>query len=189
MRAAATILVIVTGLMLAGGLDREPGIADIEPEHVAPLAESRFAVRATPGRLTLTGTTLSTSHEAALQTLARNRFGTRVTVTEFRPGVLIPDSWAEMSIAVLEVVATMNSAEAILAPLSIDIRGVTSDAVLTASGIDLLHTLVPGNLKLTTDIIVVRSSAPLDELCRKAFSALLLGPVSFEESSAEIRKG
>ena len=57
----------------------------------------------------------------------------------------------------------------------------------TAARLENLRSGVPASVQLVTDILVVRSTASLDELCRKAFSAMALGPVSFMESSAEIR--
>ena len=57
----------------------------------------------------------------------------------------------------------------------------------TADRMDLLRGEMPATAELHADIIVVHSAESLDDLCRKAFSALVLGPVSFARSSAELR--
>ncbi|MDH3266786.1 MAG: OmpA family protein, partial [Gammaproteobacteria bacterium] len=41
--------------------------------------------------------------------------------------------------------------------------------------------------KINSDIIVVGNATPFEQLCAQAFSKLVLRPVSFRQSSAEIR--
>ena len=187
MRVTATLLVLAAGALVSTELHRgsEPG--DAATEFHPPLAEPRLAISLAPARLSIASTSVSAGHEAALRGQARDLCATAELVTNFRPGVMRAANWRSASNRLLDVVASMESAEARLTARGIDIRGVTADADITARRIETLRREMPAAMRLVTDIIVVRSRAPLDELCRKAFAGLALGPVSFARSSAELR--
>ena len=70
---------------------------------------------------------------------------------------------------------------------SIEIRGVTTDAEAFDVRLDYLRENLPTDTSLSSDVVVINSTIPFDELCREAFSRLIAGPVSFRQSSAEIR--
>lgn len=187
MRVTTTILVLVAGVLLSANIHRDSASAIAAAGYQSPLAEPRLAIRSAPPRVAIGGTSVSASHEAALRSLAEELFADADVAADFRPGVIRVTGWRVAGDRLLHTVASMESAEAELTASRIDIRGVTSDANHTAAQIDALRQAVPASTRLFTDIIVVRSRASLDELCRKAFTGLVLGPVSFTRSSTELR--
>ena len=187
MRVTTIILVLAVGVLVSTNIHRGSEPANAAAEFYSPLATPRLAISSAPSRLSIAGTSVSASHEAALRRQAEDLFAGADLIADFRPGVIRVASWHDASSRLLDAVASMESAEAELTAKRIDIRGVTADADVTASRIETLRREVPASMRLATDIIVVRSRASLDELCRKAFAGLVLGPVSFARSSAELR--
>jgi OOP family OmpA-OmpF porin len=187
MRVTLTLVILVAGLLLSVNVHRDnlPYVASgrLQP----PLAAPTMTISATPLRLTISGTSSSVDHEATLQRLARDRFDNAELVAEFLPGVVVSSDWEPVSRQLLDVVASMASAETRMTADSIEIRGVTADPGTTTARIGLLSDKLPATATLSTDIIVIRSAETLDELCRRSFSALVLGPISFAQSSARLR--
>jgi OOP family OmpA-OmpF porin len=139
-------------------------------------------------RLSIRGTTTSAAHEIALRQLAAEQLGNYELETEFQPAVFAGTSWEAASNRLLYAVAAMDSADAVMNAQSITIRGVASDAATFASRVELLREALPQEVELAADVVFVRSSASFDELCKKAFSRIIFEPVSFSQSSAEIRQ-
>ena len=187
MRATFTILLLVAGVLWSVDVYRDSQSGDTAPALVPPLVAPQLTISSAPQRLSIAGTSASASHEAALQRQVVEQFGDTELRTEFLPGVVVAGGWEISSSRLLHAVASMESAEAQMTAGGIEIRGVTADPATTASRIDRLREQMPAAAELHTDIIVIRSAESLDELCRKAFSGLVLGPVSFAKSSAELR--
>ncbi len=188
MRVTYTILAFVAGILLTVSLHRDSTLQDATPVPVSPLTDPYLTISSSPQRLSITGISASDFHENSLQRQAVTTFENAEVRSEFLPGVLIGEDWVTTSHQLLHAVESMASAEAQMSNGSIEIRGVTADASLTASRIDSLREFMPAAAQLSTDIIVIRSQASLDELCRKVFASLVLGPVSFAESSADLRR-
>ncbi len=140
-------------------------------------------------RITIAGTSASSGHEDALRELAIDYFPDASREFEFRPGVLAGEAWESTSTRLLYLLGAMDSATATMQPGTVDVRGVTSEFDAFSSRAGFLRDTLASGATLSTDIVVVRSSATLDELCARAFANLDLEPVSFLESSAEIRQG
>ena len=186
MRVIATIVVLTAGILLSAEIHRDSPSQETEAT-LPPLAAPRMSISSSPLRLSITGTSASSHHEAMLQRLAGDQFGETELLTDFVPGVIVAGDWESVSSRLLYAVASMESAEAQMTADSIAIRGVTANLETTASRIDFLRGEMPDAAELSTDIIVIRSAESLDELCRTAFSALMLEPVAFAQSSAELR--
>jgi OOP family OmpA-OmpF porin len=187
MRVTTTILVLAAGVLVSSNVHRGSESRGTPAEYQPPLAAPRLAISSAPSRLSIAGTSDSVDHEAALLSLAGELFADADLDADFRPGVIRAANWQVATNRLLYAVASMKSAEAELTAGGADIRGVTADADVTASRIDSLRRSLPPSMRLATDIIVVRSRASLDDLCRAAFAGLVLGPVSFARSSAELR--
>jgi outer membrane protein OmpA-like peptidoglycan-associated protein len=188
MRATISIVVLVCGVLLSAGLNR--GSSDLpEPlSDVSPLASASFSITSARGELTIRGTTVSAAHELALQQLAVDLFGEHELQTDFLPGVVPGPGWEAASNRLLYVVATMDSAEAVMNTESVAIRGVTADATTFAARIEFLRERLPQQVELVSDVVYIRSRSSFEALCRRAFSEVVFGSVSFMESSAEIRQ-
>jgi OOP family OmpA-OmpF porin len=187
MRVTIIIAAFVAGVLLSVSVHRDSPPDAANPRLQSAIAAPAMTISSAPMQLTIAGTSSSADHEAALQRSARDQFDDAELVTEFLPGVVVSGDWETVSHRLLHVVASMASAEARMTADNIEIRGVTADLGVTTTRIDLLRGEMPMTAKLSTDIVVVRSAETLDELCRRSFSALVLGPISFAQSSAELR--
>ena len=186
MRAILTILLLGAGVLLASGTGR-----DQPPQQAATnvpaLRDPTFSITSAPDRVVVEATTVSASHEDTLARLVGDQFPGAAADLRFRPGLLPGPGWEPTTARLVYVAAAMQSANARMRPGGIDIRGVTADADALSGRLDLLQRNLPDGVELTTDVLVVTTRATLDELCERAFRNLELAPVSFHESSAEIR--
>jgi outer membrane protein OmpA-like peptidoglycan-associated protein len=87
----------------------------------------------------------------------------------------------------LYAIAATDSAQAVMRNRSVEIRGVTADAATLAQRLAFLRDVLPGETAVATNIIVFDSTTSVDALCKKSFSQLFLQPISFRQSSIEIR--
>ena len=187
MRVTFTLLVLIAGILASVNVYRDGQSQHATSAVIPPLAPPQMSIITSPLGLSIAGTSASSIHETALRRQASEQFGDTDLQARFLPGVVIGEDWEVTSSRLLYAVASMASAEAQMTTRSIEIRGVTADPAATTSRSDRLREQMPAAAELHTDIIVIRSAESLDDLCRKAFSALVLGPVSFAESSAELR--
>jgi len=183
----ASIALLALGLLVSAAIDRDAETQQITAANGAPFAAPVFSITSGRGILRLQGTTTSASHEAALRQLVTEQFAHYETHTEFQPGVLLADSWESTTTRLLYALAATESAQAIMLDGSIGIRGVTTDAGNYATRLAFLRDNLISDTQFGSDVIEVDSLESFDELCHETFSRLVLGPVSFDESSADIR--
>ncbi len=187
MRATITTLLLGVGILLTTGIHRdEPGVE--ATTHLAPLSDATFSVTSAHGRITVTGTTASATHEESMRRLVAEYFPGASAEIRFRPGILPGERWESSSARLLYVIAAMESAVAEMRPDTISIRGVASATESFSTRAEFLQKNLPAEVALTTDVVVITSQASFDELCERAFTSLVLGPVLFQESSTEIRR-
>jgi len=189
MRAIISIVVLVCGVLLSASLNRGNSDLPDPPPDVSPLASASLSIISARGELTIRGTTESAAHELALKQLAADLLGDHKLRTEFFPGIVPSPGWEAASNRLLYVVATMDSAEAVMNSQSVDVRGVTADAATFAARIEFLRESLPQQVEIISDVVVIRSELSLDTLCKRAFPEVVFAPVSFARSSAEIRHG
>jgi len=182
------ILVLTCGVLLSASINRgTPDNAGLSSQ-VSALDDARFSITSAQGRLLLGGTSTSAAHEAALLQLAAEHFGDYEVQARFRPGVVMHEHWETATNRLLYTLAALSSAEAEMDQRSVSIRGVTSDVDTFAARVKFLREDLPKEIQLSTDVLVIRSMVSFDELCKRAFSGIVLQPVSFKQSSAEIRQ-
>jgi OOP family OmpA-OmpF porin len=182
------ILVLTCGVLLSASINRgTPDDAGLSSQ-VSALDDARFSITSAQGRLLVGGTSTSAAHEAALLQLAAEHFGDYEVQVQFRPGVIMHEHWETATNRLLYTLAALNSAEAEMDRRSVSIRGVTSDVDTFADRVEFLREDLPKEIQLSTDVLVIRSTVSFDELCKRAFSGIVLQPVSFKQSSAEIRQ-
>lgn len=186
-QAPTAILLLTCGILLSTKINHGTADQDAPPTHLAPLDVPEFSVASSRGRLILQGTTASRAHEAGLLQLAVDHFGNADTRTSFNPGVILADHWESTSSRLLYALAAMDSAQAVMRDHSIEIRGVTSNAALFAARLEFVRENLQPDISVDADIVIVDSVTPLDDLCEFTFSQLVFEPVSFRQSSAEIR--
>ena len=154
---------------------------------ISSLDEPVFRVESRRGRLLLGGTTSSAMHESGLLRLATNHFNAIEIRTDFRPGVIVSDNWESASSRLLYALAATRSAQAVMRDDRIEIRGVTADAGTFAARIEFLRQGLLANTSIVADVVTVEPRASHDAICERAFAQLFLEPVSFKQSSTEIR--
>ena len=182
------ILVLTCGVLLSASINRgTPDNAGLSSQ-VSALDDARFSITSAQGRLLVSGTSTSAAHEAALLQLAAEHFGDYEVQAQFRPGVVMHEHWETATNRLLYTLAALSSAEAEMDQRSVSIRGVTSDVDTFAARVKFLREDLPKEIQLSTDVLVIRSMVSFDELCKLAFSGIVLQPVSFKQSSAEIRQ-
>lgn len=186
-QATIAILVLTCGVLLSASINRGTRDDTELLSQVSALDDARFAITTAHGRLLIDGTSMSTAHEAALLKIAAKHFEDYETQAQFRPGVVVGEHWEITTKRLLYTLAALSSAEAKMDRRSIGIRGVTSDVDTFAARVELLREKLPEEIQLSTDVLVVRSAVSFDELCGRAFSEIVLQPVSFKQSSAEIQ--
>jgi len=126
-------------------------------------------------------------HEAGLLQLAHSHFDNVETRTNFKPGVILSDNWESTTGRLLYALAAAESAQAVMQDYSIVIRGVTSDAEAFAARVEFLREELLADTALTADVMTVKSTPSHDALCKRAFAQMFIEPVTFKNSSTEIR--
>ena len=187
MRAAISTVVLACGVLASVGLHEGTQDTRVPVGDVSALGSASFSIATAHRRLSIRGTTVSAAHELALRRLVAEQLGDFEVQAEFYPGVLPLRGWELTSTRLLYVAAAMDSADIAMDSSSVTIRGVTSDAASFGAHIEFLREKLPQQVELTADVVFIRSCASLDELCQRAFSELVLEPVSFNESSTHIR--
>lgn len=139
------------------------------------------------GVLDIAGTVASAEHEAALQEVIDDQLDAVDTRVDFRPGVVLPDDWETGTLRLLYAVAAIESGIAVMEHDRIAIRGVTSNSDALTSRLRFLREGIGQDVEIEEDIIVVKDTASLVELCRRTLANVLGEPVEFLESSAELR--
>ena len=187
-RATVALLLLCVGILLSLEIDNGWVSGDLSDQSAAALDAPRLTMTLSRGRFVLSGTTQSAAHEARLLQAAADAFRSHDVVTDFRAGVLLPDNWQPVSQRLLQAMATMESADALMQDGKVNIRGVTADPELLAQRLNLLREAMPADAPLLDNVIVVDNKLTLDDLCRRAFKDLSALPIAFQESSAELRQ-
>ena len=181
------LLLVACGLLVAAALDHAEQEQASFHTQLAPLQNPTMTITSGRGRLLLAGTTASPDHEAALLQLAREQFPDTATQSNFQPGVITPDAWISTSYHLLRLLAATESAHATMGPGSIEIRAVSGDAATLTTRMNLLRENASAETLIDSDVLVVDTTTSFEQLCLQTFVQLGLKPVSFKQSSAEIR--
>lgn len=187
MRVLAGLLVFSIGVLLTADIHCGPPAPQAE-NFSNPLAAPALSVRYTSGRIEIRGASASEEHAAALRQLIAEQFDNVEADVWLLPTVLAGADWETASARLIYLVSASESAIANLRTDRLDVRGVTSRPDVFESRTRFLRESLPPDTDVSTDILVLKASATFDELCRRAFENLHLPPVSFHESSAEIRE-
>lgn len=169
--------------------DIDPGTAAAAPgvPDGSALQPPRLVFEHRVGKLLVSGTTKSSTHETGLLRLAREQFAGSDIITDLRPGVVFPAYWEAASTRLLHALAATESGVAVLEAGAARVRGVTSDQAELASRLAAVREALPARASLVEDVAVVSGTASLDELCQTHFANAVTERVAFRQSSAELR--
>lgn len=187
LQAAAAALIVASGILIsapAGNRDALPRSAD---SAGTPLQPAALSITLRRGQLLIEGAGVSRDHETALVQLGADQFPQRETQVRLTPAVLLPGNWDTASSRLLYALAAASSARADMDASSIRIRAVTAKPELFAARLEFLAAAIDPHMTLVHEIIDIAVETPFEDLCRRAFGSLHLEPVSFHQSSSEIR--
>lgn len=187
MRVPLTVIILCVGLLMSAGVYREHDPLPQPRQFVDPLSAPGLEVHYASGQIRIAGSSASGRHENALRRLVAEHFPGVAADFDFAPALLPGPGWETASARLVYLVAASESAVASLQPDAADIRAVTSRPDVFESRAAFLREALSAAAVVSTDAVVVTASANLDDLCARAFESLELQPVSFHESSAEIR--
>jgi len=181
------LLVFACGILLSAALNHGSTQQSVGAAESASLAPPTMSIESGRDRLVIRGMSGSTTHENALLRLVADHFDGFDVQTSFSAGVVLASHWESASSRLLYTLAAMDSAQAVMRDGSISIRGVTSDAETFTTRLEFLRESLPAEALVNADVVTNEAANSANELCDRVFSTVTTGPVSFEQSSAEIR--
>lgn len=187
MRITVATLALIAGLLLSASLNKDAAPANRVTAGAA-LQAPTFSVSLGRGALRMRGVTASAEHEAVLLQLADDHYDNADTHAEFEAAVLLPGYWDTATNRLVYALAATESAMAIMQPDRVRIRAVSAEPDAFAARIAFFNESLGDDVQLVTDIVEVPAEPSLAALCRRVFEGLVLGPVSFRESSVELRE-
>jgi outer membrane protein OmpA-like peptidoglycan-associated protein len=187
-RTLLSVALLACGALLAPAVDRGDAQQGMLATSATLFAAPQFAVRFGRKQLRISGITASAEHEIALLQLARDQFAGAAISTEFSAAVSIPPDWETLSNRLLYLVAATESADALLDPDHIAIRGVSRDGPAFETRRALLGGAITAGQRLQSDVLIISNRAALDTLCRRNFASIATEPIRFAQSSTRVRQ-
>lgn len=181
---AVAVLILVVGIAVTSILDN----SDLDTSPVPVTSQSpKIRIILLRGKLHIAGHTRSRQHEQDLLRVASASYPGIPVTTDFRPLGTVPDHWENTTIQVLYLLAETVSAQAVLSVEELTVHGVTVDQLGWQNRLSALRKVLPERIRVTTDMLIVNSTADVASICQRAFAAFNFGPINFEESSADFR--
>lgn len=181
---AVAVLILVVGIAITSILDN----SDLDTSPVPVTSQSpKIRIILLRGKLHIAGHTRSRQHEQDLLRVASASYPGIPVTTDFRPLGTVPDHWENTTIQVLYLLAETVSAQAVLSVEELTVHGVTVDQLGWQNRLSALRKVLPERIRVTTDMLIVNSTADVASICQRAFAAFNFGPINFEESSADFR--
>jgi OOP family OmpA-OmpF porin len=178
---------LVTGLLVSESVDHGTSSSGKISGDISALDPADFSIELHRGELALSGFTASARHEQALAEIIAQEFSASVPALSYRPGVALSDDWVPATTHLLSALAATRSASASITENRIAIRGVSSTPDLWFERLNALLDVLPEQMTIDHDVIIVRHVRPLSALCERLFARSLGGAVNFRQSSVEIR--
>ena len=186
-----TATILASGLAIAPSLDQDESTgppatnaAQIDP---LPIQPPQFQLHWQQHKLALSGHTTSLQHERDLLQLAYSSYPEDSIVTDFQPLGITPSYWEGATIQALWLLSETTSAQVELSAGEISIRAVTANKADWKSRLDTLRKVLPPAVSISVNALFVGPQVSVPDICGRAFSTLHVGPINFEQSSAEFR--
>lgn len=187
LQAPLAVLLLGGGVLLSAATGTGTIGGPAGPDSLAALDAPVFHIDVRPDRVHLRGMTVSAGHESRLLRLAGDQFAQATVRSGFRPGAILASDWESRSNKLLYALAATESARAVMREDSVEIRGATANAAAFRARVEFLRDALRPNTTLVTNVVTIDASASQQALCRRAFATLTARPISFKQSSAEIR--
>jgi OOP family OmpA-OmpF porin len=187
LKVLAFALLLAAGLLVSVSIDQGTSSPSNMAGDASALDPADFSIELHRGQLVLSGFTASAKHEQALARIIANEFGASEPTLRYRPGVTLSDDWAPLTTKLLSAFATTQSASATVTEDGLKIHGVSSTPELWYERLNELRKVLPGQMTIDHDIVIVDDVNSLSALCGRAFAQSLGTAVDFRQSSVEIR--
>lgn len=148
-------------------------------------ATARFMVEYRRGRLQINGHVASANHERQLVDLTAQRFAVANSSLVLSSLDAVPAHWQETTLRLVDALAAMHSASAILTEQRLGVRGVA--LADWPNRLALLQAAIPDSVPLEIDVIETDSQVSVADLCARATAQYRTGPINFEESGTAFR--
>jgi len=178
---------LVAGLLVSETVDHGTSSSGNLTGNVSALEPADFSIELHRGQVLLRGFTASAKHEQALAKIIEEEFGASEATLRYRPGIALSDDWVPATTYLLAALAATESASATVTEQRIKIRGVSSTPDLLSERLNALRRVLPEQMAIDHDVIIVDDLAPLSALCARAFARSLDVAVDFRQSSADIQ--
>jgi len=177
---------LVSSVILAPSLDNGDVLA---PSKNAPLAAQspQFRIQVQQGRLLLAGHTSSLRHEQALLATAKSSYPDSPVDDQFQALGIVPKTWSESTLLVLELLKDTSSAEAVMSAKELRIRGVITNETAWQDRFEVFRETMPADTVISAKTILVDPTISVSAICGRANESLDLGRINFEESGVEFR--
>ncbi len=187
LKVLALTLLLAAGLLVSVSIDQGINSPGSVTASASALDPADFSIDFHRGQLVLSGFTASAKHEQALARIVATEFNTDEPTLRFRPGVAMSDDWVPLTTQLLSAFAATQSASATVTEHALQIHGVSSTPELWSERLDALLEVLPAQMTINHDVIVVDDVVSLSALCERAFAQALGVAVEFRQSSTEIR--
>lgn len=184
---------VLAGLALlsftAWSLPLHPGGNPVEvpqADHSIP-TPATFEVRALRSTLHLAGHTTSGRHEQRLRQTATEHFHEQSLQQRYQAFGMAPDWWDDATVELLQLLATMQSASAVLRQDQLRIRAVVADKAVARSQIEGVRSVLPAAADVDIELTESDTRVSAATLCERQFGVLEPGPIAFAESGTEMR--
>ncbi len=158
-----------------------------DPVEFSALDTAHFSIEFRHGQVLLEGSTSSSAHEQALKLLVAEKFDTADVHLKFRPLVVPPTTWSQVTLSLVDAIATTRAADATASEQRIQLRGITDDSSAWAASLDALRAASANSVLVDAEVVVLEPLPAVAELCQRVFSRTGNESINFRQSSADIR--
>ena len=187
LKVLAFALLLATGLLVSVSIDQGTNSPSNLAGDASALDPADFSIEYHRGQLVLSGFTASAKHERALARIIANEFSASEPTLRYRPGVALSDDWVPLTTQLLSTFATTQSASATVTEHALKIHGVSSTPELWYERLNALRKVLPEQMTIDHDVVIVDDVSSLSALCERAFAQSLGTAIDFRQSSVEIR--
>ena len=179
--------------MLAGGvcisltIGNSEYAQDSDPNEFSSLDPAHFSIEFRRGHILLEGVTSSAAHEQALTLLVAEKFDTAEVHMDFRPLVVPPTAWSQLTLGLVGAIATTRAASATASEQRIQLRGITDNPSAWTASLETLRAASAEDVLVDAEVVVLEPLPAVAELCQRVFSQAGSDSVGFRQSSADIR--
>jgi OOP family OmpA-OmpF porin len=187
LRTCAVFALLACGMLISMTVGNSESAQNPKRADFSALDAPQFSIEFRRGQLLLVGFTSSIAHEQALAQLVARNFDTADVHMKFRPLVVPPRNWSQVTTNLLQVIATTQAADALVSGHQVRLRGITDNASAWTTSLDTLRASLAADVLIDAEVRILDPMPAVEALCQRAFSEVGNEPVNFRQSNADIR--